>query len=212
MAAAPSPGQPAGDPGSVEDVLRFWLDDVGPQGWFRRDAEADAAIGERFGKLLAERAALPAEAALASPRQLLATLIVLDQFSRNMHRDSPAAFASDPLARAIARLAVERGLDREVPLEVRHFVYLPFEHSEDLADQETSVRLITKLGDDTYTRYAKAHRDVIARFGRFPHRNAALGRASTPAEVTFLQQPASSSRPAASKSAVRQRRRLIPIK
>ena len=123
-----------------------------------------------------------------TPRGTLALIILLDQFSRNLHRNSPEAFAADGKAREIARTAIERGIDRMLGEVERMFVYLPFEHSEDLADQDQSVRLFTSLGEDM-TRYAEDHRDVIRRFGRFPHRNAALGRTSTPDELAYLAQP-----------------------
>jgi uncharacterized protein (DUF924 family) len=122
---------------------------------------------------------------------VLATVIVLDQFSRNLHRDDARAFAADPQARTLARRALELGVDRGLAPAERLFLYLPFEHSEDLADQQLAVQLVTGLGDAGWTRYAEAHRDIIARFGRFPHRNAVLGRATTPEEEAFLREPMS---------------------
>jgi uncharacterized protein (DUF924 family) len=122
----------------------------------------------------------------------LAAVIVLDQFSRNMFRGSPKAFAADPVARDIARGAVERSYDQGFDVHGRAFFYLPFEHSEHLPDQEKSVALFTPLGNESYTQYAIAHRDIIARFGRFPHRNTVLSRASTAEELEFLTQPGSS--------------------
>jgi uncharacterized protein (DUF924 family) len=131
--------------------------------------------------------------ALSSPEQALATVIVLDQFPRNMFRGSPRAFAADPLALGVAREAVARGIDTRVgPIERRVFFYLPFEHSEDLADQNRSVELMRTLGDPEFDKYADAHRVIIERFGRFPHRNAVLGRISTPEEIAFLNGPNSS--------------------
>jgi uncharacterized protein (DUF924 family) len=122
----------------------------------------------------------------------LATLIVLDQFSRNMFRGSAKAFAADGSALALPRAAVDAGLDRQLDTEARLFIYLPFEHSEDLRDQTRSVELIAALDNPEWDRYAIAHRDIIERFGRFPHRNEALGRASTDEETAFLEQPGSS--------------------
>jgi uncharacterized protein (DUF924 family) len=122
----------------------------------------------------------------------LAAVIVLDQFSRNMFRGSPGAYAADPLARRLARLAVDQGHDQAVAVRERLFFYLPFEHSEDRQDQQLSLRLITALGDDGLARYAAAHKEIIDRFGRFPHRNAALGRVSTAEEIALLKEPANS--------------------
>jgi uncharacterized protein (DUF924 family) len=179
------------EPSWVRDVLRFWFDDLGRSSWFVKDASIDTQIRTRFLPLIDQLAAAPVDEALASADQALANVIVLDQFSRNVFRDTPRAFATDAQALAVARGAIDRGLDRELPPERRVFLYLPFEHSEQLADQHRCVDLISALGDDEYTRYAHAHRDVIARFGRFPHRNAILSRASTPEEEAFLQQPGS---------------------
>src|SRR5690606_3872859 len=127
-----------------------------------------------------------------TPRRALAPLIVLDQFSRNMFRGSSKAFAADHIALAVARAAVDASLDTQLDPAARLFVYLPFEHSEDMADQNRSVALIAALGNAEWDRYAIAHRDIIERFGRFPHRNEALSRASTDEEVAFLTQPGSS--------------------
>jgi uncharacterized protein (DUF924 family) len=126
------------------------------------------------------------------PRTLLATVIVLDQFSRNMFRGNPRAYAADPLARRLARQAIAQGLDAGLRREERLFLYLPLEHSEDRADQARSVELFSTLGREDWTRYALAHKAVIDRFGRFPHRNAVLGRESTPEEIVALQDPMNS--------------------
>ena len=176
----------------VEDVLSFWFGELDREAWFRKREAMDALIRERFGKVHEQLAALPGDAALTSPRRALAAVIVLDQFSRNLFRGTPQAFASDAKAREIARSAIARGFDQGFDVHGRSFLSMPFEHSEDLADQELAVSLLSALGDEEYTRYAIAHRDIIARFGRFPHRNAVLGRASTPEEAEFLRQPGSS--------------------
>ena len=126
------------------------------------------------------------------PQGCLALIILLDQFSRNMFRGSAQAFAADEKALAHARTAVERGLDQQLPPFQRTFVYLPFEHSESLADQDRSVALFEALGDENTYDYAVRHRDIIVRFGRFPHRNVILGRESTPEELEFLKEPGSS--------------------
>jgi len=190
--ASPYDAVPAADPPWVKDVLSFWFRELEQEAWFRKSDATDAAIRDRFSALHEALAAAPVQDALTSPQRALATVIVLDQFSRNMFRGSPKAFAADPTALVVAREAIARGYDRPFDVHGRAFFYLPFEHSEDLADQEASVELFTPLGDESYTQYAIAHRDIIARFGRFPHRNAVLGRASTAEEVEFLTQPGSS--------------------
>jgi uncharacterized protein (DUF924 family) len=175
----------------VKEVLGFWFGELGREGWFRKDAALDQAIRDRFTLLYEVLTTWPAEDALASPERALATVIVLDQFSRNMFRDSPQAFAADALAREIAAGAIARGFDKEIAKDRRVFLYLPFEHSEDAADQARCVALTSALGDAEYTKYAELHKAVIDRFGRFPHRNAVLGRASTPEEIAFLKEPGS---------------------
>ncbi len=177
-----------------DDVLTFWFagDPVTRRDvWFKRDAAFDADCG-RFAEALAAAKRGELDEWAQTPRGALALVILLDQFSRNLHRGSAEAFAADARARSIARDVVGRGFDRGVGPVERVFFYLPFEHSEDLADQDESVRLFQALhaehGDDTLG-YAERHRDVIRRFGRFPHRNAALGRSNTAAETAYLAQP-----------------------
>ena len=176
-----------------DDVLAFWFAGDATRfrdAWFEKDAAFDAACGQFAGALQAAR-----EGSLdhwaATPQGALALILLLDQFSRNLHRGSPLAFAADAKARGLARDAVARGIDRQLhPIE-RMFIYLPFQHSEDLADQHEAVRLFEPmrlaLGDATIE-YAYSHRDVIRRFGRFPHRNAALGRENTAEEQRYLAQ------------------------
>jgi len=175
---------------SAEDVLAFWFDgDLGTKRkvWFEKDDGFDAACGQfAEARDSAKRGGLDHWG--DTPRGALALIILLDQFSRNLHRGSPEAFAADGKARAVARLAIARGFDLALPPAARCFVYLPFEHAEDPAAQDESVRLLTPL-DDRYARYAVSHRDVITRFGRFPQRNAALGRVSTAAEEAYLADP-----------------------
>ena len=182
----------ASDPAWVDDVLGLWFDRLGRKSWFAKDAAIDAEIRDRFAPLIDEINVRDVEESISSPAHSLATVLVLDQFSRNIYRGTPRAFAYDELARGIARLAIALGLEQRLPAEQRIFLYLPFEHSEAYADQLRSVELIGALGDAEYTRYAEAHRDVIERFGRFPHRNVILGRASTPEEIAFLEEPGSS--------------------
>ena len=187
-----TPQAHSGDPPWVQQVLSFWFGDLDYNAWFTKSDATDALCRDRFLHVYEELAAAPAETALSSPQRALATVVVLDQFPRNMFRGSPKAFAADPFAREVALRAVTCGFDQKFGLHERAFLYLPFEHSEQLADQERSVALFTALGDADYTKYAIAHRDIIARFGRFPHRNAVLGRTSTAEEIEFLTQPGSS--------------------
>jgi uncharacterized protein (DUF924 family) len=173
----------------AEEVLGFWFIGLMPEQWFAKSDELDREIGERFEALRV--AVLESDAAewREDPRTLLAAVILLDQFSRNAHRGTPAAFAADPLAQELASLAVERGWDREMTPEQRQFLYLPFEHAEDRELQAVSVSCFEALGREEPLEYARQHADVIARYGRFPSRNAALGRASTPEEEEYLSRP-----------------------
>ncbi len=179
---------------TTDEVLDFWFagdPSTRRKVWFEKDAEFDTACG-RFAEALRDARAGAFDHWTDTPRGTLALIILLDQFSRNLHRNSPEAFAADGKARDIACAAVARGFDRMLGPVERMFVYLPFEHSEDLGDQDCSVRLFATLsdalGEDTI-RYATDHRDVIRRFGRFPRRNAALGRVSTADELADLAQP-----------------------
>ena len=170
-----------------DEVLAFWRS-AGPKKWFAKDEAFDAEIKARF--LPTYEAA--ARGALtdwdATPEGALALLIVLDQFPRNMFRNDARAFAADALARRIAERALGRGFDQRVAADERLFFYLPFEHSELIADQERACALVRALGDADLLRWADLHADIIRRFGRFPHRTAVLGRTSTPAEQAFLDQ------------------------
>ncbi len=177
-----------------DDVLEFWFAGDGTRyraAWFKQDPAFDAECA-RFADALHAARDGAFDHWAATPRGMLALIVLLDQFSRNLHRGSPDSFAADAQARALARDAVARGFDRVLHPVERSFVYLPFEHSEDLADQHESVRLFEALrlalGDST-VEYAYRHRDLIRRFGRFPHRNAALGRESTAEEVRYLAEP-----------------------
>lgn len=195
-------------PGPAREVLDFWFGAPDSPGfgqtraeWFRKDPGFDEQIRERFGPLITQgvRGELagwwqPLDAGHAL--SALAAVIVLDQFTRNTGRDSPAAFAGDAQALALARAMVDQGLDRGLAGVQRQFVYLPFEHAEDLAAQDRSVALFAQLGADHpelagLLDWAERHQLIVARFGRFPHRNAALGRASTAEELAFLQTPGS---------------------
>ncbi len=178
-------------PDWTRPILDFWFAEVGKPNWFAGGAGIDSAIRARFletHKIVATR--LPPDA-LSRSEAALAAILLLDQFPRNMFRATPLAFATDYQARDVAANAVEKGLDRELTQDQRCFIYLPFEHSENLADQRRSIELFEALDNAEYTSYAHAHRDVIARFGRFPHRNAILGRQSTPEELAYLTEPGS---------------------
>lgn len=175
----------------VSDVIGFWFDELGSEGWFRKDVAVDRTICDRFSKVYEALTAGAAADSWKSAQRALATVIVLDQFPRNMFRGTPQAFATDALACKIADGAIARGLDKKLAAEQRVFLYMPFEHSEDAADQVRAVELISALGSPGYTRFALAHKRIIDRFGRFPHRNAVLGRPSTPEEEAFLNEPGS---------------------
>ena len=181
------------------DVLAFWFGTpTGPSRpeWFRKDAAFDAQIRSRFGELHEAASRRELESWRADPESMVALVVVLDQFSRNLHRGDPRAFAQDAYARECANQALARGDERVLLPVQRQFLYLPLEHSEDLADQERCVELMRSLEafPETMglTEWAEKHRVIVARFGRFPHRNAALGRESTPEEIEFLKQPGSS--------------------
>lgn len=171
-----------------EEILTFWFEELEEDQWFKRDEKVDAEIRRRFGGLHERVAAEFPEDWLASRDGLLAGIILLDQFSRNLHRDDPRAYANDTAALNLAHLAIERGWDTDYPPAQRAFLYMPFMHTEDLRAQERGVELFTALGLEEYTKFAKLHRDVIARFGRFPARNAALERETTAAEQEYLDE------------------------
>ena len=188
-------------PPEARAVLEFWFGAAsGPAGprleWFRKDAKFDEEIRRRFGELHARAAAGELQSWRANPESLLALVILLDQFSRNLHRNDARAFAQDEQARACTREALSRGDDLGLLPVQRQFLYMPLEHSEDLADQDRAVELMRSLEDFEETaglaEWAEKHRDIIRRFGRFPHRNAVLGRESTPEELAFLKRPGSS--------------------
>ena len=177
---------------TAEDILAFWFGELQPPQWFRSDPAVDAVIASRFGTTLeALRERVP-ENWTSTARGTLATVIVLDQFPRNIHRGTPQAFSSDATALALSASAIARGLDRGLNEVERQFLYMPYQHAEDLAVQERSLELYAALGNANVLDFARRHRDIIARFGRFPHRNAILGRASTAEEAVFLTQPGSS--------------------
>jgi uncharacterized protein (DUF924 family) len=171
-----------------KQVLSFWKK-AGPKRWFKSDSEFDHEISDKF--LVTHQAAELGKLASwdeEGAEGALALVIVLDQFPRNMFRGTARAFATDALALAVAKRAIERGFDRKIKLPEKTFLYLPFEHSENRADQETSLKLFEATKDKELVRWAKLHHDTIQRFGRFPHRNEILGRVSTPEEIAFLDE------------------------
>ncbi|MFT5629495.1 MAG: hypothetical protein ACI82I_000514 [Gammaproteobacteria bacterium] len=173
----------------ADEILAFWLDELGSDGWYRADKAVDDDIRDRF-EFTWERSQVGACGLwLTDPAGALAYIIMTDQFSRNMYRDDARAFASDKAARAAAKVAIDREWDRAISEPARMFFYMPLMHSENLIDQDRAVRLIHSRLPDTGSgtlEHARVHRAIIRKFGRFPYRNAALGRAMTPAEQTFL--------------------------
>ena len=184
-------------------IIDFWFgppDDPARtekrQLWWQKDPEFDREIAHRFAGSVAEAANGGFEDWEKTPETALALLILLDQFPRNIHRGSPAAFAGDPRARHLADQFVNKGWDAKLPAAWRQFVYLPFQHSEDLEDQKRCLALAATLPDEaeeeSFLDFSRRHYEIIARFGRFPHRNDALGRETTEEEAAFLKQPGSS--------------------
>ncbi|HLA21330.1 MAG TPA: DUF924 family protein [Pseudolabrys sp.] len=167
------------------EVVTFWRD-AGPKRWFSKDSAFDDDIRQRFLGQHEDAAAGKLSGWETTAEGALALLILLDQFPRNMFRGQARAFATDPLARVIAAGALVRGFDAQAPDGKRGFFYLPFEHSENLADQKRAVAFYKAVGDADGLKWAEIHAGIIRRFGRFPHRNAALGRASTPEERAFI--------------------------
>ena len=165
-------------------IVAFWRA-AGPDRWFKKDLAFDDEIKLRFMPTYEAAAAGKLTDWEQSAEGALALLLLLDQFPRNMFRGEARAFAADPLARAIASRAILNGFDGVFP-DLRTFFYVPFEHSENLADQERCIALYKAVGDDDGLKWAKLHADIIRRFGRFPHRNAVLGRVTTPEEQAFL--------------------------
>jgi uncharacterized protein (DUF924 family) len=170
----------------AEDVLYFWFAELQPNDWFSGSAKVDEAVRSRFGNLYQSLQASPLLPTSLDARSLLAAVIVFDQFPRNLFRGSAAAYGTDARALELARHAVATGMDRSLKDQERHFLYMPFMHSEDGAMQAESVRLFAQLSTDGLP-WARHHQAIVERFGRFPHRNAILGRTSTPEELEFLK-------------------------
>ena len=170
---------------TAREVVAFWRD-AGAGKWFNGGAGFDAECRTRFLDAHFEAARRELDGWMVDAEGALALVLLLDQIPRNVFRGSAHAFATDGLAREVARAAIDAGFDASIDAPLRLFFYMPFEHAEDMADQERAVALIAAMGDAGYLDYANRHRDVIVRFGRFPHRNAALGRISTPEEQAWL--------------------------
>ena len=164
------------------DVLRFWFG-LEPEQWWSGGAQTDHRIKQDFIKLWTEKRQLPADEFQTDALTALAAVILFDQFSRNMFRGNAEQFATDPLALAVAKEAIANGLDEDLPKIERRFLYMPFVHSENIDDQNRAILLFTEIGDEEQVEYARKHREIIERFGRFPHRNEVLGRAPRPDEV-----------------------------
>ena len=164
------------------EILKFWFG-LKPDQWWHGGPELDHRINQNFDKLWFGKRQLPVENFLTDPLTALAGVILFDQFPRNMFRGHADAYSTDDLALAIAKEAVDRGFDEQLAPEERKFLYMPFQHSERLEDQNRAVLLFTALGDDEQIKYANHHRAIVEQFGRFPHRNAVLGRASRPEEI-----------------------------
>jgi len=177
---------------TIDKLLHFWFEILTPKDWYRPSERVDADIERRFRDTYdALKDGVP-EGWLSTPRGVLAAILVLDQLPRNLFRGSRQAFATDAQALALAKRALAEGMDERLPPKRRAFLYLPFQHSEEAADQARSVGLFMALGNPVNLDYAIRHQDVVKRFGRFPHRNKVLGRESTPEEEAFLKQPGSS--------------------
>jgi uncharacterized protein (DUF924 family) len=176
----------------VGDILHFWFDEIPREAWFGKDEAFDQRLRERFLAHHEHVAVLPVGNCVRDAETAMASVIALDQFPRNMFRGTPRAFATDAKAREIGDRAIVHGFEAALSKDQRTFLYLPYQHAEDAAAQARGVELMAKLEDPELTRWALAHKDIIDRFGRFPHRNNVLGRMSTPEEIAFLVQPGSS--------------------
>jgi uncharacterized protein (DUF924 family) len=175
-----------------EEVLTFWFEEIEPALWWKKDASFDALLIERFSALHARACRCELYAWRSEPGGRLAEIIVLDQFSRNMFRDSALAFANDALALALSQEAVACGADAALSAVQKSFLYMPYMHSESLEIHEIAVELYAKEGLQNNLDFEIKHKNIIERFGRYPHRNAVLGRVSTSEEIEFLTQPGSS--------------------
>lgn len=174
------------------DILDFWFNRLKPAQWFKASAELDAQIRRQFGPAHLAASCCETDHWRVTAAGRLAEIIVLDQFSRNIHRGTPGAFVTDPLALALAQTAVALGADLELAVDQRAFLYMPYMHSESRQIHAEAVRLFSAPGLEKSLSSEMKHKAIIDRFGRFPHRNAILGRPSTPEELAFLEGPGSS--------------------
>ena len=173
---------------TAEDVYRFWFEEYGPDDWFAGTPEFDAVIAERFADTHAAIAKGEGWTWRTDATGRLAEIIVLDQFSRQLHREDPRAFAQDGMALVLAQEMVAGGFDKQLAEDRRMFAYMPYMHSESLVVHQEAIELFTALGNENALDFEKKHYEVIARFGRFPKRNAALGRASSPEERAYIEE------------------------
>lgn len=176
----------------ADDILHFWFDELTPEQHFKKDDEVDERIRERFESLWQAARQCELWGWRLTPEGRLAEIIVLDQFSRNLHRGSALAFAQDAQALVLAQELVAGGHDRALPMAQRAFAYMPYMHSESASIHAQAMELFDQPGLENNLKFEIQHRDIIQRFGRYPHRNAALGRTSTAQELAFLEQPGSS--------------------
>jgi uncharacterized protein (DUF924 family) len=175
-----------------EDILNFWFSTTVKPLWFKKSSKFDQEIKQRFHKIYQQAAAGSLNSWRNQPGDTLALIIILDQFARNMFRNTPQAFATDPQALELTKYALEHNYQQKLSLDQQAFLYMPLMHSEKKEDQADCVELFSQLGTENYLEFALKHQTIIDRFGRFPHRNQILGRKSTPAETSFLTQPGSS--------------------
>ena len=177
------------DEHAIDEILQFWFEDIEHSRWFKKDPAFDRELEQRFGRLLTLANDDQLDGWCDTPRGRLALIILLDQFSRNIHRGTYRSFEADPKALSLAVDGIEDGSDQELSLEQRSFFYLPLRHAEDLAMQELGLAKTRELNDAGYgsDKYALNHLEIIARFGRFPHRNGVLGRRNTPEEDEYLK-------------------------
>jgi uncharacterized protein (DUF924 family) len=176
----------------LQEVNRFWFQELTPKDWWVKNEELDLLIKNRFEDLHLLAHEGKCATARLTPEARLAEIIILDQFSRNIYRGTPKSFASDPFALKLAMEAVALGDDMKLPETQRSFIYMPYMHSESLEIHNEAIKLFERLGAEGSLKFEHAHRDIIVRFGRYPHRNEILGRESTPEEIAFLSQPGSS--------------------
>ena len=180
------------NPASSAAVVAFWFEESKPEQWYKKDAAFDNAIRDRFEMTVTAALASRLDGWADSAEGCLALIILLDQFTRNIYRNTPRAFSGDEMAMALSLRCLERGYLDDADANQRHFMLMPLMHSEDLAIQDMSLPLFETHTDARTLDYAQQHRDIVALFGRFPHRNAILGRPNTPEEIEFLTPPGSS--------------------